>query len=80
MNAQDITNALGGRWHGEYGMIRCPLPNHGNANGDPKPSLKVADRDDGSGVTVYCFAGCPWEAVKDNLRDQGLGSAAITKK
>lgn len=53
-------------------MIRCPVPNHGNGDGDPKPSLKIADRSADDGITVHCFAGCSWQGVKDALRRDGL--------
>lgn len=65
--AQHIIKALGGRWHGSYGMARCP------AHKDQDPSLKA--RDDPNkpdGVDLHCFAGCDWRAVKDALRRDNL--------
>ncbi|OWJ83196.1 virulence-associated protein E, partial [Haematobacter massiliensis] len=35
--AQRITAALQGRWHGRYGLARCP------AHGDRNPSLSLSD-------------------------------------
>ena len=67
MNARDLTRDLAGHWHHTFGMVRCPVPSHGNGSGDPEPSLKISDREDGDGVTVHCFAGCPWQDVKDTL-------------
>ncbi len=65
MNAQDITKALGGHWHGSYGTARCP------AHDDREPSLSIRDGADGEPV-VNCFAGCDWRDVKDALRADGL--------
>ena len=36
MNAQSLTQALGGRWHGSYGTARCP------AHDDRAPTLLPA--------------------------------------
>ena len=64
MDAKSIVHALKGRWCANYGMVRCP------AHKDRTPSLKVAD---GAGdVVVHCFGGCSWQAVKGELRRQGL--------
>ena len=65
MNAQEITKALGGRWHGAYGMARCP------AHDDRDPSLSVRDGVDGEPV-FHCFAGCDWRNIKDVLRAKGI--------
>ena len=37
MNAQEITKALEGHWHGSYGTARCP------AHEDKTPSLSIRD-------------------------------------
>ncbi len=65
MNSREVIGALGGRWHGSYGMARCPV------HADRTPSLKVVDAEDGS-VTIHCFGGCYWRDVKDALRRDGL--------
>ena len=65
MNAQDLTKALGGRWHGSSGVVRCP------AHDDHEPSLSVRDGDDGRLLT-HCFSGCSAEAVWGALVDRGL--------
>ncbi len=76
MSAHEIVKALGGRWHGSYGMVKCPTHHP-----DTEPSLKVSDGENGD-VIVHCFAGCPWQDVKAALRRRGLlpeldaGSAA----
>lgn len=64
MNARDIVKALQGRWHGSYGMARCPC------HVDKTPSLKVSDG--ATSVVVHCFAGCDWRDVKAALRRRGL--------
>ncbi len=65
MNAQEITKALGGSWHGSYGTARCP------AHDDREPSLSIRDGVDGEPI-VNCFAGCDWRDIKDVLRARGL--------
>ena len=35
VNAESLTKALGGRWHGSYGTARCP------AHEDKTPSLSA---------------------------------------
>ena len=72
MNAHDIITALKGHWHGSYGMVHCPVPNHGNGSGDPKPSLKVTDHVDAVDIILHCFAGCDFRDARDALRRQGL--------
>jgi hypothetical protein len=68
MSARKILAALGGRWHGGYGMAMCPCHADGTT-----PALKVTDAPTRSGgVDVHCFAGCDWRDVKAALRDLGL--------
>ncbi len=43
MNAEALTKALGGRWHGSYGTASCP------AHEDRTPSFSVRD---GGGNTL----------------------------
>ncbi len=38
MNAESLTRALGGRWHGSYGTARCP------AHDDRERVNLIADR------------------------------------
>lgn len=65
MNAQEVTIMLGGRWHGGYGIIRCP------AHEDRNPSCQISDNADGS-LWATCHAGCPSKDVKAALRNRGL--------
>ncbi len=67
MIARQIVAALSGRWHGSYGLARCP------SHDDRRPSLKVAEASNGADApTVHCFAGCDWREVKEALRRKGL--------
>ena len=64
-DAREITEALGGRWHGGYGVCRCP------AHDDRRPSLSLSDGHDGR-LLVHCHAGCDFRNVRDALRGLGL--------
>lgn len=44
----------------------CPVPDHGQGNGDRDPSLSV-DVDDEGNVLVNCFAGCDNEAIVSSV-------------
>jgi hypothetical protein len=46
----DLVGALGGKWHGNTAMCRCP------AHTDNTPSLSIRQGD--RGLLVTCFAGC----------------------
>jgi len=46
----DLVGALGGTWHGNSAMCRCPA----HADGTPSLSLRQGDH----GLLVTCFAGC----------------------
>ena len=68
MDAREITLALGGQWHGSYGMAQCPGHDDGRT-----PALKLSDDDrKDDGLDVVCFAGCDWRDVKAALRERGL--------
>ncbi|MBE5075096.1 toprim domain-containing protein [Erythrobacteraceae bacterium E2-1 Yellow Sea] len=56
----DIVAGLGGQWHGNFAMCRCP------AHTDRLPSLSIRQGD--RGLLVHCFAGCRSE---DILREIG---------
>jgi hypothetical protein len=77
--AEDITRALGGKWHGRYGTACCP------AHDDSNPSLRLKDGE--TTVLVTCYAGCEPRAVITALRERGLlpnsdsrGRATDTKR
>lgn len=56
----DIVGALGGTWHGNVAMCRCPA----HADVDPSLSIRQGDR----GILVTCFAGCAREDILLELR------------
>ena len=62
--AEEIVQALEGRWNRDSGMCRCP------AHEDSNPSLSV-EQNNGR-VLVHCHAGCPQDAVLDALAAQSL--------
>ncbi|HZL60314.1 MAG TPA: toprim domain-containing protein [Stellaceae bacterium] len=64
MTAQKITEALGGKWFGAYGVVCCPVHN------DRHPSLRIREGD--SGVLVRCYAGCDPLDILAELRRRGL--------
>lgn len=65
IGARDLTAALGGFWHGGYGMARCP------AHDDRSPSLSIRDGQDGK-LLVRCHACCQQAAVIAALQGRGL--------
>jgi len=66
VTARAITEALpGGRWHGSYGMARCPC------HDDREPSLSISDGQDGK-LLVNCFAGCDPVDILRALNGLGL--------
>src|SRR5437660_11651863 len=72
MRAVELAQALGGRWHGSYGMASCP------AHDDKSPSLAI--RDLGGRLLVHCHAGCDQALVVDALcRRQLWPGKAIAK-
>ncbi len=64
--AERITRALGGHWHGRYGMALCPA--HANTR---TPALSLADGEDGR-LLARCHAGCDFASILDALRGLGL--------
>jgi hypothetical protein len=49
--AQEIVQALHGKWRGSYGVVKCP------AHADRSPSLRIRQGETGVPL-VRCFAGC----------------------
>lgn len=64
-DAQSLTMALGGRWYRSYGVACCP------AHGDTRPSLSLADADDGR-LLLNCKAGCDFLSILDAIKARGL--------
>jgi putative DNA primase/helicase len=72
MTAAAIVKAIGGRWHGNYGLARCICHDDGTT-----PALKISDDPRKSdGIDLHCFAGCDWRDIKSELVKRGLLSAA----
>jgi hypothetical protein len=68
MSARAITAALGGRWHGTYGMAKCCCHDDGKT-----PALQIKDDPrKNDGIDVNCYAHCDWRDVKAELRRRGL--------
>ena len=65
MDARRIVAELGGRWHGDSGVARCP------AHDDREPSLSIKKTDEGR-LLWHCHAGCSQEAVAAALNARGL--------
>lgn len=59
-DADRIVRQLGGKWHGDYAMCRCPA----HADGDPSLSVRVGSR----AVLFHCFAGCTSDAIVEAMR------------
>jgi hypothetical protein len=76
MNAEELTNALGGRWNSRTGtgIARCPVPSHQ----DRHPSFNIAQKN-GTVVFVCRSLRCGQDEVIDALRERNLwasGSSA----
>ena len=52
-------------------LASCPVPGHGQGNGDRSPSLSICDGDDGK-LLFKCFGGCSQHSVLDCIRELGL--------
>ncbi|MEM8624433.1 MAG: toprim domain-containing protein [Pseudomonadota bacterium] len=66
-DAREITIALGGKWHGRYGVAFCPA--HANTK---TPALSLKNAPDGR-LLAYCHAGCSFTEIAQALRGRGLG-------
>lgn len=64
--AQSITSALRGVWHGGYGLCFCPA--HHNTK---TPALSVSDGNNGR-LLLCCHAGCGFTDILDALKGLGL--------
>lgn len=71
MDAEALTRALSGRWHGRYGLAPCPVPGHGKGLGDRHPSLSIS-RGTRQAIVVHCHAGCAQADVLTSLAQRGL--------
>jgi putative DNA primase/helicase len=71
MDAEALTRALGGRWHGRYGLASCPVTGHGKGLGDRHPSLAIS-KGVRQAIVVHCHAGCAQADVLLSLAQRGL--------
>ncbi len=62
--AQQLTQNLGGHWHGSYGTAKCPV------HDDREPSLSI--RPGETDIVVKCFAGCRSSTVVEVLKQRRL--------
>ena len=72
MQAEQIAKALGNakKVNGSW-LASCPLPTHGQGNGDKNPSLSISDGADGKPL-FKCHGGCEQHDVFAAIRDYGL--------
>lgn len=73
-NAERITRALQGHWHGHYGTAMCPA--HQNTQ---TPALSMSDGDDGR-LLLKCHAGCSFSEVMKALGRMGLAKVSLAQK
>jgi hypothetical protein len=72
MQAEQIAKALGNaKKTGGGWLASCPLPTHGQGNGDKNPSLSISDGEDGKPL-FKCHGGCDQQDVFEAIRDFGL--------
>jgi hypothetical protein len=72
MQAEQIAKALGNakKVNGSW-LASCPLPTHGQGNGDKNPSLSITDSSDGK-LLFKCHSGCEQHDVFSAIKDFGL--------
>jgi hypothetical protein len=72
MSAQQIATTLGNaKKVGNGYLASCPVPHHGQGNGDKNPSLSVTDGEDGN-ILFKCHGGCEQSAVFSTIKEMGL--------
>ena len=72
MQAEQIAKALGNakKVNGSW-LASCPLPTHGQGNGDKNPSLSITDGADNKPL-FKCHGGCDQHDVFQAIKDYGL--------
>lgn len=72
MSAQEIASSLGNakKVGGGY-LASCPVPSHGQGNGDKHPSLSITMSDDGN-FLFKCHGGCDQHTVFSTIKEMGL--------
>lgn len=72
MQAEQIAKALGNaKRTGQGWLASCPLPTHGQGNGDKNPSLSISDGEDGKPL-FKCHGGCEQHDVFEAIKNYGL--------
>ena len=72
MSAQQIATTLGNaKKVGNGYLASCPVPHHGQGNGDKNPSLSVTDGEDGN-ILFKCHGGCDQHTVFSTIKDMGI--------
>lgn len=72
MQAEQIAKALGNAKRvGKGWLASCPLPTHGQGNGDKNPSLSISDGEDGKPL-FKCHSGCDQHELFHAIRNYGL--------
>lgn len=72
MSAQEIASSLGNaKKVGNGYLASCPVPSHGQGNGDKHPSLSITMLDDGN-FLFKCHSGCDQHTVFSTIKDMGL--------
>ena len=72
MSAQEIASSLGNaKKVGNGYLASCPVPSHGQGNGDKNPSLSISMSDDGN-FLFKCHSGCDQHTVFSTIKDMGL--------
>lgn len=72
MSAQQIATTLGNaKKVGNGYLASCPVPHHGQGNGDKNPSLSVTDGEDGN-ILFKCHGGCDQQSVFSTIKEMGL--------
>ena len=66
-DAQTLTQALGGTWHGRYGRACCPVCGNSNIR---NPALSIKDGAGGK-LLLWCFKGCAYPDIVDALGLRG---------
>ena len=72
MSAQEIASSLGNaKKVGSGYLASCPVPSHGQGNGDKHPSLSITMSDDGN-FLFKCHGGCDQHTVFSTIKEMGL--------
>ena len=72
MSAQQIASILGNaKKVGNGYLASCPVPHHGQGNGDKHPSLSITESDNGN-YLFKCHGGCDQQSVFSTIKDMGL--------